>query len=1681
MLRLLPTKALKNREYMKNSSVRTRRAIIFLFALFGLTSSVAWPGKTTVRAGLESPPAEAGSPADRRRAPVSGADRATRAQLDEAYGRLPLSFEANRGQADARVRFISRASGARLFLTADEAVLALPRRGAVSAAAVRMKVVNADPAARPEGLDQLDVTTNYFKGHDPNQWHTNVPAFARVRYPEVYPGVSLVYYGNQRQLEYDFVIAAGSDPCRIKLAFAGAQRLRVNAAGELVLRVAGGELRFHKPVAYQEGEGGRQTVEARYRLKGRRSVSFKVGNYDRNRRLVIDPVLSYSTYLGGGGADNGHAIALDASGNAYVTGQTASANFPVSGNTYDATYASGADVFVTKINANGSALDYSTYLGGSGDDIGYGVAIDASGNAYVTGSTGSTDFPTTPGAFQGTLQGGSLPGDAFVTKLNPTGTALVYSTYLGGASADQANAIAVDSLGSAYVAGYTTSPDFPTTAGAFQTIYGGGGTPYGDAFVTKLNLTGGALAYSTFLGGANADTANGIKVDDSGNAYVAGITRSSNFPTTAGAFQTTYGGLSGFYPLGDAFATKLNTNATALVYSTFLGGAGDDGAFGIDLSPAGEVYLTGTTFSINFPTTTGALRVVSGGVARSANSGASWAAAAAGLDDSYVYTVAIHPSTPNVVYAGTDSNATGRGAFKSTDSGATWSAINSGLTDRSVRSLAIDPATPTRIYLGTNQGGAFRSTDGGSLWQAIAIGQDVTQVATLKIDPTNHLTVYAGTNKGVFKTIDGGDIWTAQTMGLPDGVGINSLAVAPSNPAIIYAGIYVSVSFGSYTYGLYQSTNGGASWASTALSDEFNPVNALAIDPAQPSIVYAGLSNDGVFRSTDGGSSWSDRRAGLTNRSVRALALSPADSSLLYAGTDAGVFKSTDGGNLWIAAGTGLAGTAVYALAMDPLTPSTIYSGINGGINASEFVAKLNAAGTAPLYSTYLGGDGGFNHSAIAADSSGNVFVAGYSESFPPLPATAGGYPVKGTFVTKLNAAANAVVYTTGLGKGHDLAIAVDASGSAYVTGSTLGGYLPVTPGAFQPNPGGGIVSDAFVSKLVPSPNLTADLAITMGGPAGPIIQGVLIPYPITIINNGPEPAFDITLTDVLPSSASVVSISEPGNPARTSAATSNYVSMNIGSLPPGGSQTRTIYVQAHCAPDTNSVIDHTVSVTSSSIDPTPGNNSDTTTTDIKAPTPTLSPTSSNFPAAGGNGQVTVNFESSSCRWMSKSDAAWITITQSDGWSGGRVFYTVAANGGGPRADTMTIAGETFTVTQAGTCNAAPTTSSAVVPSYSTLNYIDVVADPGCPWMAVSNDSWIVMVDGTSGSGNGTVSYYVQPSGSPLPRFGTITVADHLFTVKQRGDTVKVDFDRDRRSDIGYYRDGLWSILQSSENYNTDAPLFFSWGRAGLPPIVADFDGDGRADIGYVEPPASSQSATYAILLSSRGYSFAPGDPLFVPAGYPSLGDTPVIGDFDGDGKADPGVWRASQGVWIIPTSSSNYTSYIFAQWGQPGDVPMVGDFDGDGEADIGYYRDGVWGILQSSRNYSTDFPLFFSWGRAGVPPIVADFDADGVSDLAYIEPPTSGQSAAYAILLSSRSYSFAPGDALFVPAGYPSLGDTPVVASFDGDRRANPGIWRASQGVWIIPTPSSNYTSYIFVQWGQPGDVPLPTNPSQQ
>src|SRR6266480_2607250 len=562
-----------------------------------------------------------------------------------AYGKLPLSFEENQGQTAREVRYVSRGSGYELFLTPREAVLALrgnrpldlspPHRTASLRAfrkarragqvtAIRMRLEGANPEPQIAGTDPLPTKVDYFIGNDPKRWHTDVPIYGRVKYTGVYPGIDLVFYGNQRRLEYDFVIAPGADPKAIALKVDGARKMRVNRHGDMVLGVSGGEVELRKPVIYQNVRGERREIAGRYVFTGDHRVTFAVGSYDLREPLILDPVLNYSSYLGGSSDDIGYGIAVDASGNAFIAGQTLSTDFPLGTNgqvSLIPTPTNSGAAFVAELDPTGTQLLYSTYLAGttsSPGDVAFAVAVDASGKVYVTGTTFATDFPTKNAL---TISGNATNGIAFVTKLDPTVSgsdlaSVIYSTFLGGTGGDFGNAIAADASGSAYVAGLTDSTtDFPTL-NAFQSSPN---NPSGTAFLARIDTTpsgSASLVYSTYLGGTGANSANslhfgdeafGVDVDSSHNAYVTGQTSSNDTTlTTTGAYQTTppVGNT-----LGSVFVSRIDTTLSgtgSLVYSTYLAGSTSDLGFAIALGPGNVAYVTGTTNSTDFPSTAGA-------------------------------------------------------------------------------------------------------------------------------------------------------------------------------------------------------------------------------------------------------------------------------------------------------------------------------------------------------------------------------------------------------------------------------------------------------------------------------------------------------------------------------------------------------------------------------------------------------------------------------------------------------------------------------------------------------------------------------------------------------------------------------------------------------------------------------------------------------------------------------------------------------------------------------------------------------------------------------------------------------------------------------------------------------------------------------------------------------------------
>ena len=1037
-----------------------------------------------------------------------------RERISNALRNLSISFEANQGQADHKIKFFSHGNGYSLSLTSTESVLTLSkmsgeahknkftagvekfarsrqRRNAV----IRMKLAGANPNALVKGTDELPGKINYFTGSDPKNWRTGIASYARVKYHQVYPGIDLVYYGKDQHLEYDFVIAPGADPKKIRMQFKGVGKSEVNAQGDLVLHTTAGEIRHRKPFIYQEVNGTTKLVDGHFRLLGKNSVSFEIGNYDIAKPLVIDPAivystllgdgdffgaqgfggngiavhtdangntyayvvggtvgafptknalqpnfaegnsdvfvvklnmaasgdasLLYSTYLGGTGYESASGIAVDSAGNAYLAGGTGSINFPTEKALPFSSPGSGG-AFVTKLNADGSQLLYSTYVPGTGRAT--GIAIDSAGNAYIAGATSSDNLPTV-NAYQTTRKNASAI-NTFVCKIAPPSggnpTALLYSTYLGGTThnfADVANAIAVDSSGKIYLAGDADSEDFPVKNG-FQSINKGPGG-YPTAFVTVLDssLAGPAsLLYSTYLGGSApyGDHAAGIAVDASGNAYVTGYTLSVDFPVTPGAYQSTLAGR-------DAFVAKidpLRIGSASLIYATYLGGAilhGETVGSGIAVDSSGNAFVTGNTTEYDFPTVN-AVQTANNGVFQSINGGNSWLAINNGLTTPVINSLAIDETViPRTFYAGTP-----YGVFKSTNGGTNWSQINgNGSINAAVLSLAINPLNSSNLYAGTSNG-VFKTTDGGTTWNSLNSGLSewaLTGINVLTFDtvttgsaPT--AIIYAGTNDGMYKLLDGANVWNET--GLFQG--IDSFVIDPkTSPHTLYAGSFID-------HRIYKGTprtDGSEIIDWVDAHSGYIDLEAIAIDTGTtPSTLYASDwqndfagSDPPLWKSSDNGATWEPmaNSTGILGsgdpRKKIAFDTSTSPSMIYLSDNYNGLAKSADGGVTWNRIFRRGVGDIVVDTAAT--APSPIYVG-TGQVEADAFIAELNPTGSALLFSTYLGGFSEDVANGIALDAHGNIYVTGFSKSvnFPTINAYQSDLRGNSAFVTKLGSAA---------------------------------------------------------------------------------------------------------------------------------------------------------------------------------------------------------------------------------------------------------------------------------------------------------------------------------------------------------------------------------------------------------------------------------------------------------------------------------------------------------------------------------------------------------------------------------------------------------------------------------------------------------------------------------------------------
>ena len=983
---------------------------------------------------------------------------AARSRAIHNFAKLPLAFEPNQGQLGPGVNFITRGGGFEAFLDPAGATLMIgapptelqtrdghahqPGSASANLTQIRMTLVGAAVNRTPIAEHRLPGVVNYYRGSDRAHWHRNIPTYARASYPEVYRGIDLSYYGDRGSFEFDFNLKAGADANQIALAFDGIESAQAAADGSLMLRTAKGSLSLQRPLAYQWINGERRTVDAGYRvvkasehLKNAKNtrIAIALGDYDHSRALTIDPVLIFSTLFGGTTTEINGA-ALDASGNVYITGFVfdcpACAHFPT---TTGQAFAGDVDAFVSEISADGSMLKYSTLIGGTNFDQGKSLAVDGSGDAYLTGVTFSTDFPAVPSA---TAPG---DGDGFVAKFDTTGS-VIWASYLGGNEFDQPFSIAIPqgcaSNCNAYVAGETESSDFPGASGF---------TGQFDAFATEMKADGTGTVYTTLLAGDTGPTgphsgttyATAIAVDSGGFAFVAGGTDATDFPKTVGPVLT---------GATDAFAAKLNVNGS-VSYARLIGGSDFDQAEGIAIQPACtepcSAYVEGVTFSSDFPLTTGTLQTATAEFVTELSGNGSTTTysrlietsdaplfaqlggiAVDTLGDAYVIGTTSStsfgltnpvgsfpgpngallefnegppgpsptPAPMNLTWPAANGSAvtiqngnsanligTTNGVFVTTDGTTVSRATATGLPAGAVTALQFEEdLTPKVIFAGTPSG-LFVSTDLGATFSATGFTKSIAVVVDLAGNSLSNTDVLVGTvGHGLWSSTNGGTSFT-QVASIPAGATVFSLASNAKNPPFQ---VLAGTSRGVFTAANFSTGTFPGTWTATKLS--MSAVSSVNSDRnSSPAVDYAGTYYQGLYESTDNFNTFI--LASIPQFSYSALEID-RDNSTTPSTVFAGVSALDEGFVYQNAAGYHQAFTVTNYANQPGAVKGMKNPYVGELLQYHPVIAELNPSGSAITFSSYLGGLSYDSPGAIAVDPAGaNIYVAGttYSADFP--------------------------------------------------------------------------------------------------------------------------------------------------------------------------------------------------------------------------------------------------------------------------------------------------------------------------------------------------------------------------------------------------------------------------------------------------------------------------------------------------------------------------------------------------------------------------------------------------------------------------------------------------------------------------------------------------------------------------
>jgi hypothetical protein len=1326
------------------------------------------------------------------------------------------SFEQNVGQADRAARFLSRSAHGAIFIAPERAVLALlgtDEGGSAEIRSVSMGLRGASAKAPVAGESPLSTRSNYFIGSDSAKWQKDVPHFGKVRVKDAWPGIDTLYYVTEdRHYEFDFVVTPNADPEVVELEFEGAEQVGIDAQGDLSIQLGDRILQWKKPVAYQTIAGKRVDVAANYfRPVGtERRVKFSLGQFDRTRELVIDPVIVYSTFLGGNSTDSAYGVAVNSAGEAFVTGRTFSIDFPVlnpipGGNIYR----NSEDVFVTKLNAAGTAALYSTYVGGFSGEYANDIAIDGSGNAYVVGRTTSRDFPATPGAKQ-TLYAES--GDGFAFKLGPAGNAIVYSTYIGGQNNDEAYAVAVDATGHAYVVGRADNAvGLITVPGGFQ-FQAGGGT---DGFVVKLHPTSGATVYESFWGTDNFDYIRDVAVTPGNEAVLAGYTCSGS----TRAPLSTNGTPTVFRPAkGDSceiVITKAAADGASRIWATYFGGnGGNTEPRGIGLDSAGNVYFTGTTLSSSLPTTPGAPQPLKqpgtsdGFVAKLNSTGTALIYSTYLGGDSYDEprrlvvqndraTVAGYTQSANFPRVGSLSGryygAPSNLAY-STTGGASWqhpSSITGTIVNpNQVRAVAVDPTNPNTLYAGNNCCHILKSTDGGATWSSLSTPGGTFNVNAFSVSPTNPSIVYAATSAGVLKSTDSGMTWAFFNTGLPS-TNMNAIAVSLTDPNLVVVG---SATFVQSP--VFLTTNGGTSWTNFSHGMLGGDVRKLLANPEDGLIAFFAATSTGVYMGSPSLGSW--LRTTVTTGGVDDIAVD-ATGSTIYAASGTTIWRSTDILN-WTTSTIHGIKSPIRGIAVDRLSGNTLYANAfgrgmfkstDGAISffpsgleystissraiavgsdnrvhvgfdnqADVFVTQINETGTAFVFSSLLGGPDSDTAWGVDADPAGNVYVAGEVNS-RTFPTTAGAFrrsgPLTDGFVTKIGTAsppcslAAISDITTFGGGGGTASIQVNAPPGCEWTATTAADWI-----LLHRLTGNSSGSEGFYATVRDNfTGATRTGSINLSGPAGS--AGVTI----TQVEGAACPYFQTLNGSTLPGSAQSYTfevITLPGCPWSL-AEMPNWITASPTSG--AGSGTINIGVPANPNPASRSfglnfgAFTHTV-------------------TQATGCAYAMSPTTFNALPAGGDAVFNV-YAPAGCPWAVSSLPTWaVPKTAISGSGNGAFTLTLLPNHGGFRSGTASINVRSATINQsASTCTYSLSATSATNrPREGGPLTVDIITSPGCGWNARANGPWIRIpgaqaYTGLVGTGPATLNMFVLGNPERAARGASVTIAGINFSVTQ--------------------------------------------------------------------------------------------------------------------------------------------------------------------------------------------------------------------------------------------------------------------------------------------------------------------------